>query len=73
MDDYSDLFKNGGIYDDNGNLIDRNLIQKPGLCLVCRLNDIDDPEENLLCDINRYDQKEEKEFKCGAFIPVESR
>lgn len=73
MEDFSDLFESGGIYDDAGNLIDRNLIPKPGLCIVCRLNYINDPEENLLCDMNRHDQLNDKEFKCGAFVPKESR
>lgn len=56
-----------GFYDDDGNKIDPSLTPKPGLCLVCRKNDLDDPRENLLCDMNRYDQRNEEEFKCGAF------
>lgn len=56
-----------GFFDDDGNPINPNLIRKPGLCLLCLKNDIDDPLENLLCTMNRHDQRNEEEFKCGAF------
>jgi len=60
-----------GFYDDDGNKIDPTQIPKPGLCLLCRKNDWSgDPLENILCDLNRYDQKDEKEFKCGAFEAI---
>jgi len=39
-----------GFYDDDGNRINPDLIRKPGLCLLCRKNDIDYPMENMLCD-----------------------
>lgn len=58
-----------GFYDDDGNPINSELIRKPGLCLLCRKNDIDDPMENMLCTMTRYDQRNEHEekFECGAF------
>lgn len=56
-----------GFYDDDGNPVNPDLIAKPGLCLVCRNNDIDDPMENLLCTMNRYDQRDSEEFECGTF------
>ena len=55
----------GGLYDDDGNKINPDLIPKPGLCLVCRKND--DPSEELLCNMTRFDQRNESDFKCYAF------
>jgi hypothetical protein len=56
-----------GFYDDDGNAINPELVKKPGLCLRCKKDDLDDPLENLLCNMNRYDQRGEEEFRCGAF------
>jgi len=56
-----------GFFDDDGNKIDFNSIPKPGLCLLCKHDDWDDWDENLLCAMNRWDQKDEEEFECGAF------
>ena len=56
-----------GFFDDDGKKIDLNNIPKPGLCKLCRRDDWDDWEENLLCAMNRWDQKDEKEFECGMF------
>ena len=55
------------LYDDNGNEINPNLIPVPSLCIVCRLYDVEDWEENILCNLNRFDQQYSEEFKCGAF------
>lgn len=65
MDD--DIFKDGGIFDEEGNPINPDLIPKPGLCLLCKFNNVDDAEENILCNLTRYDQRNEEEFNCGAF------
>ena len=54
-----------GIYDDNGNPIHPELITKPGLCLLCRKDD--DPEEEMVCLLNRWEQEGEGEFRCGAY------
>jgi len=64
-----DIFQNGGIFDDNGNPINPHSIPMPGLCLLCKSYDDVDPEENILCNLTRFDQRYEKEFKCGAFDP----
>jgi hypothetical protein len=56
-----------GFYDDNGNKIDFNLIRLPGLCIVCKEYEDDDWEENLLCQMNRYGQRNKTEFICGDF------
>lgn len=54
-----------GYYDDDGNKLNPDLIPKPGLCLICKLDG--DPEEEILCNLNRLDQRDEDDFKCGAF------
>ncbi|GBD88729.1 hypothetical protein BMS3Abin03_02670 [bacterium BMS3Abin03] len=56
-----------GYYDDDGNKLNPDLIPKPGLCLICKLDD--NPNEEILCNLNRLDQRDEDEFKCGAFEP----
>ncbi len=56
-----------GIYDDDGNEIDLNSIPLPGLCTICKKYQVDDWDENLLCLMNRNDQRNEPEFKCGAY------
>jgi len=54
-----------GFFDDDGYEINTELIKKPTLCLTC-IND-DDPNEEMLCNMTRYDQRDEKEFKCFAY------
>jgi len=56
-----------GFYNDDGTKLNPDLYPKPGLCLVCSLND--DPSEEILCILNRLDQRNEEEFKCGAYQP----
>lgn len=57
------------IFDDDGTLINPHSIPKPSLCVLCKSDEDTDPEENILCFLNRYDQKNEEEFKCYAFEP----
>lgn len=54
-----------GIFDDDGNKLNPELIPKPSLCVLCRKDD--DPEEEMLCLLNRWDQRGEGELRCGAF------
>ena len=53
--------KTFGVYDDDGNEINPNLIVKPSLCVMCRKDD--DPVEETLCLLNRIDQEGESEFQ----------
>jgi hypothetical protein len=59
--------KINGIFDDDGFMINMDSIKKPALCMTCFKNYIDDWDENLLCDLNRADQRDNKDFKCGAY------
>jgi len=60
-----DPTKIAGFFDDDGNEINTDLIRKPGLCMTC-VND-NDPNEELLCNMTRYDQKDDTDFKCFAY------
>jgi len=55
-----------GFFDDDGYEINSDLTKKPSLCLICVNND--NPKEEILCNMTRYDQKDEDEFKCFAFM-----
>lgn len=52
---------------DDGTEFDPELIPKPDMCLRCRSNLTQDWEEEILCNLTRADQCEEKEFRCKAF------
>jgi hypothetical protein len=62
--------KINGMFDDDGYEINTISIKKPFLCLTC-LKIIDpDWEEELLCNLNRNDQANEKEFRCHAYEKI---
>lgn len=63
--DDMDITKIHGIFDDDGYEINTDLIKKPSLCLIC-MND-GDANEEILCNLIRFDQRKDKEFKCAAF------
>lgn len=56
-----------GYFDDDGNEMNPNLHPKPRLCLSCKSNETEDEYEEILCNLNRLDQKDEREFKCFAY------
>ena len=55
-------------YDDDGNELDPSTIPIPKMCLMCEKKD--DPHEEVLCNLNRLDQRDEPDFKCGAFVSL---
>jgi hypothetical protein len=55
-----------GFYNDDGTKINPELLPKPGLCIICKKDDASGKEE-MLCILNRIDQKDEKTFKCDAY------
>ena len=59
-----------GFFDDDGYEINSDLIKKQSLCLTC----VHDGElnEELLCNMNRFDQKDESNFKCFAYKKINS-
>ncbi len=58
-----------GFFDDEGHEINTELIKKPTLCLTC-VHD-DDPKEEPFCNMNRFDQQDEKEFQCFAYKKID--
>lgn len=57
----------GGLFNDDGTRIDPLKVPIPDLCLRCRNYLSDDWEDNILCTLNRNDQKDSNEFECGSF------
>ena len=68
--DEMDPRKIAGIFDDDGYEIRRNTIKMQPLCLTCIKNDSDDWEDDVLCNLNRNEQANAKEFKCGAYEKI---
>jgi hypothetical protein len=68
--DEMDPRKINGMFNDDGYEINPDSIKKPSLCLTCIKNIDPDWEEELLCNLNRNDQVNEKEFKCYAYEKV---
>ncbi len=66
MDTQDDTLK---YFDDDGNEMNPNLTSKPALCVSCVKDE--DPNEEMLCNLNRLDQQNEADFKCGAYEPKE--
>jgi hypothetical protein len=60
----------GGFFNDDGTRIDPESIPVPGLCIICKKHQYTDPEENFLCMMNRNDQRNDPDFKCGAFEKI---
>ena len=54
-----------GFYDDDGTAVNLDLLSKPPLCVSCVNND--NPKEELFCNMTRFDQKNESEFKRFAY------
>lgn len=50
-------------YDDDGTEINPETVPKPTLCTTCA-------NEEEFCIINRFDQKDEDEFICGAYVSI---
>lgn len=54
------------LYDDDGNEINPALIPMPELCLSCEKREISG--EKILCDLTRFDQRDDKKFVCHAYV-----
>ena len=65
--DEMDPGKISGIFDDDGYEIRRDTIKMQPLCLTCVKNSSDDWEDDILCNLNRADNKNDSEFKCYSY------
>lgn len=54
-----------GLFSDDGGEIDTELTKKPSLCFTCIHHN--DPAEEVLCVLTRYDQRNRSEFTCFAY------
>jgi hypothetical protein len=59
-----------GFFDDDGYEINADLIKKPDLCLTCLRNYNPELEDEILCNLNRIDQKDNDNFKCDEYIKI---
>ncbi|MBN3035595.1 MAG: hypothetical protein JW861_08410 [Bacteroidales bacterium] len=57
----------GGLFFDDGTPFNPDLYPKPELCLTCMYNNDGDPEEQLLCNLNRMGQLGADDFICHAY------
>jgi len=64
-DDEEEVPQINGFFNDDGTPFNPNLYPLPSLCMSCKKKD--DPNEEILCGLNRMDQVGEKEFKCFAY------
>jgi hypothetical protein len=60
----------GGFFNDDGTPFDPDSVPVPGLCIICKNYQNDDPEENFLCMMNRNDQRDKPDFQCGSFEKI---
>ena len=67
MDELIDAEMINRFFDDGGNKIDPHTMPVTGLCFVGKLFQLDDRDKNLLCRMNRYDQRNEQGLRCGTF------
>ena len=54
-------------FDDDGTEMYPDLVAKPSLCVSCAKDE--NPNEEMLCNLNRLDQQGEGDFRCGAYEP----
>ena len=57
-----------GFFNDDGTSVNPNLISMPSLCVSCKHNG--DPNQEILCTLNRIDQQNKDDFKCDAYIKI---
>jgi len=68
--DEMDPARINGFFDDDGYEINPDSIRKPDLCLTCLRNYEPGVEDDILCNLNRIDQKGNKDFRCYSFIKL---
>ncbi|MDR4504090.1 MAG: hypothetical protein MRK01_04755 [Candidatus Scalindua sp.] len=52
-------------FDDDGNEVNPDLISKSSLCVSCVK--VEDPKEEMRCNLNCLDQQSEEDFECFAY------
>ena len=54
-------------FDDDGTEVNPDLLPKPAICVSCRKDGL--PDEEILCDLTRMDQRDQADFHCEAYEP----
>ena len=65
--DEMDPTKIAGIFTDEGYEINPDLIKKPSLCVTCSKDYMPGPEDDILCNLNRFDQQDSDNFICHEY------
>ncbi|MGB8490414.1 MAG: hypothetical protein WCE64_05100 [Bacteroidales bacterium] len=68
--DEMDPRKISGIFDDDGYEINPDLIKKPPLCSLCRKNYEPEFEDEIFCNLNRNDQRDNDKFICHSYEQI---
>jgi hypothetical protein len=68
--DEMDPGKIAGFFDDEGYQINRDKIKMPILCLSCIKHYEPGPEDDILCNLNRIDQKDKDDFICHTYKKI---
>src|SRR4030043_532930 len=68
--DEMDPRKIAGFFDDEGYQISRDKIKMPLLCLSCIKHYEPGPEDDILCNLNRIDQKDKDDFICHTYKKI---
>jgi hypothetical protein len=69
---YNDALPEGvnGFFNDDGSRIDPSTVPIPSHCMLCKSFYTGDAEDNTLCVLNRNDQRNEPDFKCGNYESI---
>jgi hypothetical protein len=57
-------------FDDDGTEVNPDLIPKPALCIMCKKNLEPGFEDDILCNLTRMDERNNKEFICYSFKDI---
>lgn len=70
QDDYSGIFKNGGMFNDDGTPMNISDDPIPAMCLVCKNYKKGDTDDHVLCALNQSNQNSGETFHCFQFHPI---
>lgn len=57
-------------FNDDGTEFVPGLLPTPDLCVSCVSNEVQDAEEEVLCNLTRADQEDDEVFVCFAYQPI---
>ncbi len=66
-DEADGCFEINGFYNDDGTKVNIENVAVPAMCMSCKSFYTESAKENMLCIMNRHDQKNSNDFSCFAF------